>query len=217
MKWPSAKMIMSFIVLTAAVVTIVANISKLIQDRHKKAIAVEVISNIKLINNEFPTKSNELSILYKNNFIPNVTISDIRITNTGNFAIEKKDMESELYIEMSTMDIISSRVILSKPGYLPVSTKIVKSQIVIEKTLLNPGDNFTVRVVSVPRESESNVVFGAGGRISGISNIQFRTYLQSKEQNWSSFKQYIIGMLVGMLIGLVSGILLKRTRFFRFC
>ena len=127
------------------------------------ALTAEVISSSTLLNAEF--RSRDLRIIYKGKDVPNIAVSHVRIANTGRQPIRSDDIESPVRINIESTEIISSKVISSDPSDLPVSTSNAISSVIISKALLNPGDEITVEIVSVP-EGSTNVVSGVSGRNS---------------------------------------------------
>ena len=107
-------------------------------------------------------------------------MSNVRISNTGRQPIRTTDIEVPLSIKLECIEIISSKVILSDPPDLPISTNNEVSSVTISKALLNPGDDFTIEVISVPKKSDGIVVSGVAGRIAGVEQIKFVATLQKQ-------------------------------------
>ena len=201
----------------AAVAAIVVAIGTfyLSQRANKKALTVEVISSSTLLNEKLTNTTKDLRLIYKNKDIPNVAISNVRISNTGRQPIRTSDIEVPLSIKLQCIEIISSKVISSDPPDLPISTNNEVSSVAISKALLNPNDDFIIEVVSVPNSSEGAVVSGVGGRIAGIGQIEFKATLQKEKTQrsfWGSLFGGIFGGLTAAVFYLVVGYVYGKLR-----
>jgi len=190
---------------TAAVVAIIVAIGTyyLSQRASKRALTAEVISSSTLVKNEITTTSKDLRLIYKNKVIPNVAVSSVRFSNAGRQPIRTSDIEVPLSIKLECIEIISSKVTDSNPPDLPISTNNEVSSVVISKTLLNSGDDFTIEIVSVQNSAEGVVVSGVGGRIAGIGQIEFKTSPQ-KDKIKLDFWNVLLLSFLGGCIGALS-------------
>ena len=80
------------------------------QRASKKALTAEVISSSTLLNAELTTTTKDLRLIYKNKDVPNVALSNVRISNTGRQPIRTSDIEVPLSINLECIEIISSKV-----------------------------------------------------------------------------------------------------------
>ncbi len=198
----------------SAVIAVVVAIGTfyLSQRADKMELTAEIISNTTLLNAEIPTTTKDLKLIYKNKEVPNVSISNIRISNTGRLPIRTSDIEVPLSIHMNCVEIISSKIVSSNPSTLPVSTSHKGSIVAIEKALINPMDEFTVEIVTIPKTISENIVSGVHGRIAGISQIEFIPFLTKGTETGWSWKRFIIGIFTGILAGFISSLLFFVTR-----
>lgn len=178
--------------------------SYLSQRSDAKEFTAEVISSGKLLNEELLSTSEDFRLIYQGKDIPNVAVSNIRMTNSGRKPIRTDDIEAPISIGLNSTEIISSRVISSAPPDLPISTENSASEVIISKALLNPGDEFTVEIVSIPKSSNETVISGVKGRIAGINKIIFKAGLQER----SFIISFLIPLVVGLVAGLISGVVL---------
>ena len=168
-----------------------------------KEFTAEVISSSRLLNAELISTSEDFRLIYQEKDIPNnVAVSNIRMTNSGRKPIRTDDIEAPISIGLNSTEIISSRVISSAPPHLPISTENSASEVIISKALLNPGDEFIVEIVSIPKSSNETVISGVKGRIAGINKIIFKAGLQER----SFIISFLFPLVVGLVAGLISGV-----------
>jgi len=181
--------------------------SYLSQRSDAKEFTAEVISSGRLLNEELIStsvliNSEDFRLIYQEKDIPNVAVSNIRMTNSGRKPIRTDDIEAPISIGLNSTEIISSRVISSAPPDLRISTENSASEVIISKALLNPGDEFTVEIVSIPKSSNETVISGVKGRIAGINKIIFKAGLQER----SFIISFLIPLVVFLVAGLISGV-----------
>lgn len=103
----------------------------------------------------------------------------IRVTNTGEVPIRSEDYENPLMVFYDREVVVTpnfgttyavGRVVASYPKDLPVVTTSVQDGLVIEPTLMNPGDYFELVVGHNPREPTTGPMVTA--RVSGIPKVE---------------------------------------------
>lgn len=199
---------------TAAVIAVLIAVVTffLSQRASTKALTTEVISNSTLLNVELSKATKDLRLIYKERDIPNVSISQVRISNTGRQPIRTDDIEVPICINLATIEVISSKILLSNPPALPVSTANSAQSVTLSKILLNPGDDFTVEIVSIPLKSSDPVVLGVGGRIVGVKEINFKATLQKETRSkpfWILVLNGAVGGLIAAVFTLMSSLLIR--------
>lgn len=161
-----------------AITVIVALIGYMINRRlEKKELTVELLSTSMILNYDIPSSASELRFTYQDRDIPNLAISTVRVRNSGKKEIRSNDFEALLTIDLKDNEIISSKIISKNPEDLSVSTQNRNSSVIISKTLLNDGDEFTIEIISIPIKSENITVSSVEGRIAGIKKINYRESL----------------------------------------
>lgn len=197
----------------SAVIAIVVAVGTfyLSQRASKMELTAEIISNSTLLNAEIPDSTKDLKLIYKNKEVSNVAVSSIRISNTGRLPIRTSDIEVPLSIKLNCIEIISSKIASSSPPALPISTIIEDPLVRISKALMNPMDEFTIEIVSIPKKVIGNVVSQIDGRIAGISQIEFIPFIQKETKGAWSWKKFFIGVLMGVLAGFISVVFLFLT------
>lgn len=150
------------------------------QRTSEKALSALVVSTSMLLNTDITKTAKDLRLIYGGKEVPNIAISQVRITNSGRQPIRSEDIELPISVGFYSTEIISSKVISSTPPGLPITTEINGSSVNILRTLLNPGDEFTVEVVAVPQNLGKSIVTGVSGRIAGIKTIAFTDTFQKE-------------------------------------
>lgn len=164
------------------------------QKENERALSAQVLSNSTLLNQDITKADKDLRLVYKDKEIPNIAISQIRISNSGRQPIRTLDIEVPISFNLGNSEIISSKVVSSNPQGLPIDIVNEKKAITVSKILLNPGDEFTVEIVAVPQSPTQPIVTGVSGRIAGIKTISFTDSLrkETRKQPWW------VGLLVGI-------------------
>ena len=202
---------------TAAVIAVLFAVVTffLSQRANNKALTVEVISNSTLLNVELSKATKDLRLIYKDRDIPNLTISQIRISNTGRQPIRSDDIEVPICINLESIEIISSKILLSNPSALAITTVNSAQSVLLSKSLLNPGDEFTVEIVSIPVKSSGPVVSGVSGRIVGVKEINFKATLEKGPAS-KPFWVSMFGVALGALfVGAFSMVFSFFVEYFR--
>ena len=150
----------------------------------RKALTYTILTNTGLISDSDKSKDN-IQIHYSGRVIPNIRLVELRIKNSGNLPIKPDDYVEPLRIRSLNSNILSSEV---RDTYsLGASVELSSpTEIVLNKTLLNPKDFFDVKLLLSGGTAELAVT----GRIVGVTTIQ---NLTGREVHY-----YILLALVGV-------------------
>ncbi|OUB81243.1 hypothetical protein [Bacillus wiedmannii] len=158
---------------TIAIITLVATILIpliiYILQKSKKELSYKIISENKIFNTEIDKR---LKVSFENTIIEEeLTLILLKIVNTGNQPITKKDFEDNSGIDiMFGRDILSIETLKTKPSNLYISTEdILPGYFEIQPLLLNPKDEFTLKLLV---EKHNTLDFKVGARISGVTKIK---------------------------------------------
>lgn len=137
----------------------------------RKSLSYEVISNINILDipEEFKDK---LEISFDSKPVQELYVTLIKIINTGKAPITPKDFHRPISIGFGetatvlTFELINQTPSNLNPDIRNIQSNSVKYQILVEPSLLNKSDSFTIKML-VTKFEEIKVE----GRIAGIQNI----------------------------------------------
>jgi len=135
--------------------------------RGRKEITYEVLSNSPIVNVKNEIKS-EIKIFYKNRPVEGINLIIIRFYNSGTLSISTHDFEEPIKLFLGdSAELINSEIIETKPEQLNPKLNNEKDNITIAPLLLNPGDSFSLKIISLKPNEELKI----SGRILGIKEI----------------------------------------------
>src|SRR5438128_1189257 len=110
------------------------------EDKSKR-ISVELVSRSTLVNTDLSARNGDkIEVLYAGKKIPNYSILQFRITNSGGQPIRSEDYENPIELNFTNLsEILSAAAVGSDPANLPVTTNVANGSITLSKVLLNPG------------------------------------------------------------------------------
>jgi len=202
--------------LIGAVATIV--IYSLTERGQTKQLQVTVISASGLINPDIGSARSRLKILYEGREVSNVSVIDLRFTNSGGQPIRSADIEEPIAIQISNgLQIITADIIKTKPADLSVLPKISGHAVTLTKALLNPGDEFTLEITGVPEVGKELVVKQVDARIVGMPNVKFQSSLPSTSGKKSIRNGSILALVSGLVASTLSALtsLIGRRKYWR--
>lgn len=136
--------------------------------KSKKRLAYEIVSNTQLVGVKSEVQ-NKIKIYYENKLVENVHLLLIRIINNGNQSISIGDFAKRIDINLgNNLNILTCEILRQYPDNLDVNVIKVVDSIQIEPLLLNPKDNFTIKILL----SDYKENFEVSARIEGISKIE---------------------------------------------
>jgi hypothetical protein len=179
--------------------------------RTTKQLEAVLISKTTLINPGIRSTREGLQLVYKGESIPDLHLFQLRFRNIGRQSIMKSDFEEPINIQISSIDRVIPPVttLTAIPNDLSPRTAVTGTTTLIEGTLLNPDDEFTLEIAAIPIAGAEPFLHPPSARIAGIKKIVFRPTLEApRSPIWSSIFISIIAALIGS--ALVIGILLRR-------
>ena len=129
--------------LVAAMIAVAVYVAQ----RRRKDLSYEILANVPLltINEE---SVGELQLLFRGAEVKKTRLFLLRIINTGNVPVSAGDYDAPITLSFSDHVQVLSAVITAKsPDNLDVSAQTATTQVSFSKTLLNPGDSFSCRVL----------------------------------------------------------------------
>jgi hypothetical protein len=164
-KRKTAFWIISVILPIAAVV--VPILLFLIESKEKE-ISYEISGRTELVGVHLP--SEEVSITYAGKSVSHLELISIKISNSGNIPIKREDFDRPLKIKFKEeSEVFVVRVGPSFPNNLRPTIKTEPGLVQITPLLLNPGDNYTIEVITSAKEQEPEIDV----RIAGIQFPKF--------------------------------------------
>jgi hypothetical protein len=141
--------------------------------RRNKALTAELTSVFSLLNRRVDTGGKELRVFLGTEPVDNLTISHIRILNSGGCPILGVDFELPLKLIFHDSQKIYFYSIKNRtPHGLEPVISAENNTIFVEPLLLNPGDNFLIEIgFDSYSPNRSDLYFQAIARIAGIHNI----------------------------------------------
>ncbi|MEH7596613.1 hypothetical protein V7295_29510 [Bacillus toyonensis] len=182
-----------------AIITLIATILiplvVYILQKSKKELSYKIISENKIFNTEIDKR---LKVSFNNTVIEEeLTLILLKVINTGNQPITKKDFEENSGIDiLFGKDILSVETQKTKPSNLHIdANEILPGYFEIQPLLLNPKDEFTLKLL-VEKHNTSD--FKVGARISGISEIK------PLKEKLMSYNKVVIYSIVASLLSILS-------------
>ena len=151
-----------------AIVAIVVSIVLFRLNRKKKGLSYKVVRNDRLFKVNSSLQS-RIQVIVDGQPAPNLTLVLIDIQNTGNEAIRREDFDVPCRFSFETRaDVISTRVLESKPRDLAANIAIGDKSITLEPLLLNSGDRLSIEVLL----TDPSATVQQSGRVVGVAEIK---------------------------------------------
>jgi hypothetical protein len=189
-----------FVAVVISVIALIVTVVIYLIDRPVKRLQVQILSNSPLISVNTDI-SPQIQILYKQKPVQTLSLVLLRFENIGTEPIKESDYSEPIRILLSpTAEVGEVTVQETRPEGIDLNPMVsVSNQVVIAKTLLNPGDQAVLKILAINNDGTLKVV----ARIAGISDLRILSALEGGTKN--NEKQ--IGYWV-LLIGLGVVILL---------
>lgn len=147
---------------------------------------------------------NRLQILYDGKQAEDPCIYNISIENSGSIEVDNSDFKTDFVIEFRNCGkILSAEVSKSSSIYAAKevlsNAKILGEDLVISDFFLNPGESFTISVIT-DRKAEG---INYKSRISGISKLTLRNTPKEKRGYFSSVMMFIFAIVIIVVILLI--------------
>lgn len=164
-----------------------------LKQKNIKELAYEKVSlnNIVKIDSKF---RNSIEVKFNGEKVEKLWLLIIKIINSGNTPIEKKDFDAPISIELkSGNQILDVEIINKYPGNLQLLATHTSQKIELSPILLNAGDNYSIRVMISGAEPK----YILHARISGVKDLKERNL---EKQNSSVTKPFLDKSITGSMI-----------------
>ena len=170
-----------------------------------KSLSYVIVSKSPLILAE--EKNEDLVVKFKGEKVSDPYLTVIKITNTGETPIRSEDFESPIKISLGNdINILSKNIVEKSPDSLLIKATISNKSLLIDPTLLNPSDSFTIKLITSNNEPDIYV----SARISGIKEI---TTIQDNNTELLLVKNvfYLIWVvLIGICYSVITTALIRK-------
>ena len=170
-----------------------------------KSLSYVIVSKSPLILAE--EKNEDLVVKFKGEKVSDPYLTVIKITNTGETPIRSEDFESPIKISLGNdINILSKNIVEKSPDSLLIKATIINKSLLIDPTLLNPSDSFTIKLITSNNEPDIYV----SARISGIKEI---TTIQDNNTELLLVKNvfYLIWVvLIGICYSVITTALIRK-------
>ena len=184
------------VVIIAIIAIIVTIILYLIQ-RRRKSLSWEIISNTPLLSIDEEIRGN-LQVLFAGKPVQDVQLIILKIINSGNVPIKSTDYERPINLKLGENALIlTAKVTEKNPSGLETPITNEGTRVVLEPTLMNEGDSFTIKMLVNQFDDQITV----DGRIVGVKDIQKTT--SSKVQFTLNFDYFGLTLISIFLILLI--------------
>ena len=170
-----------------------------------KSLSYMIVSKSPLILAE--EKNEDLVVKFKGEKVSDPYLTVIKITNTGETPIRSEDFESPIKISLGNdINILSKNIVEKSPDSLLIKATISNKSLLIDPTLLNPSDSFTIKLITSNNKPDIYV----SARISGIKEI---TTIQDNNTELLLVKNvfYLIWVvLIGICYSVITTALIRK-------
>ena len=162
-----------------------------------RSMSYEIISNFDLINHYDGLSESEIELRYGNKTVENVTLSILRITNTGSEPIRQNDYESPIDIRFdSSVEILRAKILRKSPENLNIHLSTNHQTISVAPLLLNAEEYFELEILT-----SSPALPIVEARIAGINEVKETSHDSKKD--WVYYYSVIFGILLIVLYGAI--------------
>jgi hypothetical protein len=190
-----------------ALLTILVMVMLHIRSKRKKKLICKLFPSLSLVDVRTEVKD-KIKIYYNDDLVENLSMTKVKIRNTGNLSIRKEDIIKPLEFNFGEkLSVIDSSVIDTEPEGITVNLESNNEKNNLIRCffdLLNPDDEFTLQFVCL---GESKELPNITARIEGIKQIEVETISASEEkiERMKKFgKWYIYIGLAMLVLGVIS-------------
>jgi hypothetical protein len=206
--WP---VISALAALVAVFVTVV--IFFVGQRGRAKQLEAVVLSKTTLLNPDIGSARSKLRVIYQDKEVRNVSIIQVRLRNSGAQPIRSVDIEEPIQINLKGIEkLISAEIVHAEPPELTIKPSLLVNSVILNKSLLNPDDQFTLEIASVPASGMESSVHGVGGRIAGVKKIDFRATPQTRRREVEFVSTLSLAMTTAVIAMMVNFLMLMAIR-----
>lgn len=160
------------------------------------------------------TSDNKLQISYDGKPADDPYLYSISILNSGNMAISNEDFKKEFTIEFPDCGEILSAQINKASNSIVIeevlsSSRIKDEALIISDFFLNPGEYFSVSVIT--NNTPSKISYNA--RISDISALTLRNTPKEKKDSLNTWTMVLLMFLLVAFIALIVSAYISNKRF----
>ena len=169
-------------------------------NKKKKELSYEIVRNNRLfqLNKELKGR---VEIKLDGKVVQNLFLAIIDIANTGNEPIKKEDFDKPLTLKFGDeSQIISARVLGTKPDDLGVQLAINTAEVVLDPLLLNSGDGISLEVIM----TAAAIRITHSARIVGVPQV--RTSIRTSRD----FAEKAVVVLFGAVMVAVACLMIVR-------
>jgi len=149
-----------------------------------------------------------LSIVWRNVVLDTPYLSLVRVANEGGKPVLTKDFEGVFAIHIAEpSEVVNASVTARDPANLVVEIEQDTQEFRVKPLLLNPGDSFTVSVLS----SKAAPTVDARARIAGVSKIVVVNDLQETPPSTSSPGKRWLQVIASMVLLTLTGAIIVST------
>lgn len=135
--------------------------------KQKRRLSVEKVSGVPLFS-VGPNRIAGLQITLNGLRIDKATVVVVRVTNTGNAAVPAVDFEDPICLAFeASSEVLNAEISSTTPESIPISVTVAANKAIFSRSLLNPGDSFTCRLLV----KDSSGKFSVRARIVGVRSI----------------------------------------------
>lgn len=176
----NCRLILEIIAVLLAAGAIVAAYNIYLWSKTVKAMEIIVDTSSPLVTIQ-PEDKDNIQIFYNWQLIQNPQLLVLEIKNSGNVPIIAGDYTNQLEFDFGPQDEIKGILVKSKPSTVGMKVSYINNQAIATSTLLNPGDDVTVRFI-INETGNTNIFchLAISGRIVGIKDIALLIYNRPK-------------------------------------
>ncbi len=135
--------------------------------RHRRSLSCILLSAIPL-SNTISNAHEQLKVVFRKQILKQPFLLAFRFVNTGNIPLKPDDFMTPISIDFSKQTkVITAELIEENPNNLNTQIKAGQNNVEIQPMLLNPKDNFILKLLLDQFDKEINI----NARITGIRKI----------------------------------------------
>lgn len=164
------------------------------------------------------TKDDSFKIMYKDKEVMDPYIFSITISNTGDYAIENEDFKKAFSIDFTGSEgIIKASIIESQNkdvwDEILENSSINGSELVFSNFFLNPGESFTLSIIT--NKNPSGIKYNS--RIEGVPNLTLintrADRIEELRNNRTIFIVIMISVVSIVIVGIVIFLIVDAKRY----
>ncbi len=139
-----------------------------------KGLEVALTGSTRLRTGDVARFGNKLKLVYEGKEVADLSILQVRVKNSGGQPIRPEDFVEPVRINIQdALELVSVELINSEPRGLKIKASVSGSTAILDSTLLNPDDEFTIQIVGVPTGVGGMAISEVNGRVAGVKAVVF--------------------------------------------